>query len=1329
MEVGPLRIHLIGGGKVLGSDVFDFKDDGSLNELRERAVGIFERKWSEYYFTEAVLTVRDGPSLMPEATIIAQMRDRKKSGRPMELNLTVEDQKKEDPLDIPIREVSHSISVNATANVDQLNVLLANNEELIAAWQAYDTAVNVMESALTQVKTHMSAFARTHALLTPQLVKGFFEVLRRFPTRDTGKPFVEVLTKSASAVEPIRKEHREYQAALATVDTAQKKLALIQKENVKGKTPNERQMVKLTEALRECERATTAVNIPKLQYQSKLQDLQFTRALAVLELMAAGLSIRATQHATCKGLMDTAGKEGKDLLAVSKKRQEEFSATKERNFEKIQQSMVSQSLKGGEIMNPDVFQARMMFVVPPVVPAVLVGEVIKRRLAQAIFLDADRFIPGEFVLTRYRLAFVAYSFSKSDTKASKLDDPRAKPEETKSEMEIAFSLPLVSLLRIDELENKMYLFTSKDLSTLSISLIHCTKPDGPPLIQGDNKADQYSLSNAAFWTEVRNFAFDWPFYAYEHCTKFRASLTVPNAEDGWSLYSPMAEWNRLAVPNKYFRVSDINTDYSFAPTYPKLLVFPTGADDNFMNAAGPFRSKSRCPTLHWCMRRRGSEGPPFVGIYGCSQPKVGFQGHRNLWDENLLELCSGAENGSNSLPERPTEMKPSQSVLPGPGKKLVKNMVGDSSTDGKDKGKSRFPWSSAKPSTSNYTDVASQHHYLKLQSSSVASPYHRIILLEKPNTSFPYHEIASDDNAADLRTVWDVLQDLPHPETMKDMRPEARLIFVTDFLQKGSREPSVNLGSGGVHEEDYFDEDEESLESMDPEERAAYEHIKKLNEQPLDRSHTRAAVIVDCRPYVNALANVAKGYGWENTALYKRCSIKFLNIPNIHVMRECMSQLRSLFLSLLKSDASGPQKEAQEEDPYRHITLELRNNSEGCKWFKWLSLILEGAVGCVRHMLDGKPVVVHCSDGWDRTPQVIALTLLMLDPYFRTIKGFGVLVEKEFISYGHKFADRMGHDLDRANPKIKERSPVFLQWLDCVFQLVHQFPSQFEFDGRLLARLADHIFSCKYGSFFGNNEKDRETEKIPSRTMSAWTPILGNIKAFRSAYFKESRSGSLGSSDEGVVIQDFEVLMPKCGVSDMVLFTEFYQRWDPRKTASCSLLTSYESNIINTSSNASNSSPSVPPAVPPPYPVPARALPSALLRSINQPLPRLPSANVDPDSPRPVDTLRATESSRPDADPRGRPPPSRNLAAVLPPLGEASRAPPGDVPPRSPGDVPPRSPGDVPPRSPGDVQRQGDGPMSRPPPPSRAGTLRNIALTPPVLPSSLKPVKPSRAPE
>lgn len=75
--------------------------------------------------------------------------------------------------------------------------------------------------------------------------------------------------------------------------------------------------------------------------------------------------------------------------------------------------------------------------------------------------------------------------------------------------------------------------------------------------------------------------------------------------------------------------------------------------------------------------------------------------------------------------------------------------------------------------------------------------------------------------------------------------------------------------------------------------------------------------------------------------------------------------------------------------------------------------------------------------------------MLLLDPYYRTIIGFEVLIEKEWVSFGHQFALRTGSYYQQMKVTIKgndgqnnfhERSPIFLQWIDCVFQIYSQNP-------------------------------------------------------------------------------------------------------------------------------------------------------------------------------------------------------------------------------------------------------------------------------------------------
>ncbi|KIH58823.1 hypothetical protein ANCDUO_10959 [Ancylostoma duodenale] len=97
--------------------------------------------------------------------------------------------------------------------------------------------------------------------------------------------------------------------------------------------------------------------------------------------------------------------------------------------------------------------------------------------------------------------------------------------------------------------------------------------------------------------------------------------------------------------------------------------------------------------------------------------------------------------------------------------------------------------------------------------------------------------------------------------------------------------------------------------------------------------------------------------------------------------------------------------------------------------------------------------------------------MIQLDPYYRTIKGFAVLIEKEWCSFGHKFAHRIGHGEDK--PSDGERSPVFVQFIDCVWQLLQQYECHFEFNSFLLITILDELYACRYGTFLYNSEKQR----------------------------------------------------------------------------------------------------------------------------------------------------------------------------------------------------------------------------------------------------------------
>lgn len=133
----------------------------------------------------------------------------------------------------------------------------------------------------------------------------------------------------------------------------------------------------------------------------------------------------------------------------------------------------------------------------------------------------------------------------------------------------------------------------------------------------------------------------------------------------------------------------------------------------------------------------------------------------------------------------------------------------------------------------------------------------------------------------------------------------------------------------------------------------------------------------------------------------------------------------------------------------------------------------------------GTSVLVHGASGRDATLAVTSLAQLLLDPQSRTIEGFIRLIQREWLDAGYPFGSCHGSD------RIpKERSPVFLLFLDTVWQITQQYPLSFEFNDLFLHNLFTHSHFSPYGTFLYDSPLERVRNELYQKTYSLWTYLL-----------------------------------------------------------------------------------------------------------------------------------------------------------------------------------------------------------------------------------------------
>ncbi|KAE8605472.1 hypothetical protein XENTR_v10015153 [Xenopus tropicalis] len=233
--------------------------------------------------------------------------------------------------------------------------------------------------------------------------------------------------------------------------------------------------------------------------------------------------------------------------------------------------------------------------------------------------------------------------------------------------------------------------------------------------------------------------------------------------------------------------------------------------------------------------------------------------------------------------------------------------------------------------------------------------------------------------------------------------------------------------------------------------------------------HGKRGYIIDTRALNVAQQARARGGGFEQEAHYPQWRRIHKSIERFNILQESLIKL---------VEACNDQS---------HNMDRWLSKLEASNWLTHIKEILTTAclaAQCIDR--EGASVLVHGSEGMDSTLQVTSLAQIILDPRCRTIRGFESLVEREWLQGGHPFQQRCAQSA-YSNSKQKWEAPTFLLFLDCVWQILRQFPCSFQFNERLLITLYEHAYASQFGTFLGNNDYERNKLKLSQKTLSLWS--------------------------------------------------------------------------------------------------------------------------------------------------------------------------------------------------------------------------------------------------
>ncbi|CAB1319181.1 unnamed protein product, partial [Coregonus sp. 'balchen'] len=213
-------------------------------------------------------------------------------------------------------------------------------------------------------------------------------------------------------------------------------------------------------------------------------------------------------------------------------------------------------------------------------------------------------------------------------------------------------------------------------------------------------------------------------------------------------------------------------------------------------------------------------------------------------------------------------------------------------------------------------------------------------------------------------------------------------------------------------------------------------------------------------------------------ALFKTASLPLLpedNVPQTHMEKMLTAVAHNHLYSVKTEDLSETLPTVQDiqlsYNKFKQFFL-IDNTTEF--WMSDMKQCLQKAVEVVECLeKENTNVLIMEEGGSDLCCVVSSLVQLMLDPYYRTLLGFQSLVQKEWVVGGHAFLDRSNHL--HLKDKVESQSPVFLLFLECVWQLQQQHGPAFQFSETYLTVLSDSVHVPVFTTFLFNNDSHRDS--------------------------------------------------------------------------------------------------------------------------------------------------------------------------------------------------------------------------------------------------------------